>query len=72
MTSEIAATAYGLAHPGKKCRIGLDATVADRIRLVMQMLRRQMCMDGRRADACQADAENLRNKVIDPNDRVRM
>ncbi|WP_370201732.1 hypothetical protein [Bradyrhizobium elkanii] len=59
-------------HPREERRVGLDATIADRIRLVMQMLRHQMRMDGRRADACQPNAENLRNKVIDPNDGVRM
>ncbi|WP_029084187.1 hypothetical protein [Bradyrhizobium sp. th.b2] len=48
---QIGATAYGLSHPGKKCRIGLDETIAS-IRLMMQVLRRQMHMDGRRADAC--------------------
>ncbi|WP_163152876.1 hypothetical protein [Bradyrhizobium uaiense] len=69
---QIAATAHGLAHPGEECGVGLDAAIADHIRLVMQMLRRQMRMDGCRGDARQSNAENPRNKVVDPNDGVRM
>ena len=52
---QIAATAHGLPYPGEECRVGLDAAIADRIRLVMQMLRGQMRMDGRRGFRYEAE-----------------